>query len=319
MIMFLNLWSLWFWNRSYKNGFVWHDLSEDDLIYPAHGHDYILKGSELPENAFLDVGSPPPPTAAARRRNQSCGSIDIYSKSADVSTQTDDNRRRRRCRGEENDCKELHRVEIEISTPPSDSSPETLGTLIKANGQARHRPETMPAAIGAHRHDHIQRCRSSVLMQLISCGSLPFKDCGAGGGGQKTRAAPRGEGVKVKVEEKEYFSGSLVETKQREVPQMLKRSSSYSAADRWVLHLLYVSFSPTSYPLFFTPSLSVSDFCTVTSHDIFFCLHLILVFIIFGGTYIYFLHGNITPIKFFTVFVFFMPRTYLSFIVFCLH
>lgn len=33
--------------RSYKNGFVWHDLSEDDLILPVHGNEYVLKGSEL--------------------------------------------------------------------------------------------------------------------------------------------------------------------------------------------------------------------------------------------------------------------------------
>jgi hypothetical protein len=33
--------------RSYKNGYVWHDLSEDDLILPAHGSEYVLKGSEL--------------------------------------------------------------------------------------------------------------------------------------------------------------------------------------------------------------------------------------------------------------------------------
>jgi len=33
--------------RSYKNGFVWHDLCEDDIILPAHGSEYVLKGSEL--------------------------------------------------------------------------------------------------------------------------------------------------------------------------------------------------------------------------------------------------------------------------------
>ncbi|KAJ6810062.1 putative serine/arginine repetitive matrix protein 1 isoform X1 [Iris pallida] len=37
----------WSCKRSYKNGFVWHDLSEDDLILPAHGNEYVLKGSEL--------------------------------------------------------------------------------------------------------------------------------------------------------------------------------------------------------------------------------------------------------------------------------
>jgi hypothetical protein len=33
--------------RSYKNGFVWHDLLEDDLILPAIDDEYVLKGSEL--------------------------------------------------------------------------------------------------------------------------------------------------------------------------------------------------------------------------------------------------------------------------------
>jgi hypothetical protein len=37
--------------RSYKNGFVWHDLCEDDLILPAHGNEYVLKGSELFEES----------------------------------------------------------------------------------------------------------------------------------------------------------------------------------------------------------------------------------------------------------------------------
>ncbi|CAH2060324.1 unnamed protein product [Thlaspi arvense] len=37
----------WSSKRSYRNGFVWHDLSEDDLILPAHGNEYVLKGSEL--------------------------------------------------------------------------------------------------------------------------------------------------------------------------------------------------------------------------------------------------------------------------------
>ncbi|CAN6477000.1 unnamed protein product [Victoria cruziana] len=39
----------WSCKRSYKNGFVWHDLCGDDLIYPTNGTEYILKGSELLE------------------------------------------------------------------------------------------------------------------------------------------------------------------------------------------------------------------------------------------------------------------------------
>lgn len=229
-------------SRSYKNGFVWHDLSENDLIYPAHAHDYILKGSHLPE---IDI-PPPPETQTAPRRNQSCSSVDfdynVYkpessNKSADVSTQTDDSRRR--CTqppdiAEQDDHRELHRVVIEVSTPPSDSSPETLGTLMKAGGQVRGRSETTISS--SSRHQNIQRCKSSVLMQFISCGSMPFKDCGAGGGqgliGQHKMRAPRGgrtaESGRVKLEDKEYFSGSFVETKKREFPA-LKRSNSYNA------------------------------------------------------------------------------------------
>ncbi|PUZ37523.1 hypothetical protein GQ55_9G126600 [Panicum hallii var. hallii] len=37
----------WSCKRSYKNGFVWHDLTEDDLVLPATDGEYVLKGSEL--------------------------------------------------------------------------------------------------------------------------------------------------------------------------------------------------------------------------------------------------------------------------------
>lgn len=48
----------WSSKRSYKNGFVWHDLCEDDLIHPAHGSEYVLKGSELFEESSSDRLSP---------------------------------------------------------------------------------------------------------------------------------------------------------------------------------------------------------------------------------------------------------------------
>ncbi|KAK1260853.1 hypothetical protein QJS04_geneDACA002217 [Acorus gramineus] len=51
----------WSCKRSYKNGFVWHDLCEDDLILPCQGDEYVLKGSEL-----LDQ-SPPGKTETALR------------------------------------------------------------------------------------------------------------------------------------------------------------------------------------------------------------------------------------------------------------
>ncbi|XP_057727800.1 protein SOSEKI 3-like isoform X1 [Arachis stenosperma] len=52
--------SLYSWSckRSYKNGFVWHDLCQDDLILPAHGNEYVLKGSELFDESNSDRFSP---------------------------------------------------------------------------------------------------------------------------------------------------------------------------------------------------------------------------------------------------------------------
>ncbi|KAL8496514.1 hypothetical protein ACS0TY_020280 [Phlomoides rotata] len=37
----------WSCKRSYKNGYVWHDLCDNDIVHPAHGNDYILKGAEI--------------------------------------------------------------------------------------------------------------------------------------------------------------------------------------------------------------------------------------------------------------------------------
>ncbi|XP_050368312.1 protein SOSEKI 3 [Argentina anserina] len=48
----------WSSKRSYKNGYVWHDLSEDDVILPAHGDEYVLKGSEIFDESNSDRFSP---------------------------------------------------------------------------------------------------------------------------------------------------------------------------------------------------------------------------------------------------------------------
>ncbi|KAK9280636.1 hypothetical protein L1049_014332 [Liquidambar formosana] len=293
----------WSSKRSYKNGFVWHDLGENDFIYPAHGQEYVLKGSEL---LLLDGPSNPKshdaassssknlpethktgddsdfPMVVSRRRNQSWSSIDLHEykvyksesagessgkAGADASTQTDDKRRRRRAvavREEEeqvektpepnrNQSVELSREEI--SPPPSDSSPETLESLMKADGR-------LVLCTGDGNEDGLNRTAdisssgrmkaSSVLMQLISCGSISFKDCGATAvkdqgfsllshyKARLPRGARNQEGKEiealmenpsfagVRLEDKEYFSGSLIETK-RDVFPSLKRSSSYNA------------------------------------------------------------------------------------------
>ncbi|XP_038893572.1 protein UPSTREAM OF FLC [Benincasa hispida] len=285
----------WSSKRSYKNGFVWHDLSENDFIYPLHGKEYVLKGSELLHSSLecRVQGSEssrslrPPPEIhklgsedsdspiLSRRRNQSWSSVDFHeykvyktdsssdssakAAAADASTQTEEKHRRRRraAREEEKETEEINptaSTELsreEISPPPSDSSPETLESLMKADGRliisegakVNRTAESFPSG---------RMKASAVLMQLISCGSISFKDCGATSmddqelalvGSCKPRALHGGgkEGARgtsmeivgfsgVRLEEKEYFSGSLIETqKVKEAPIGLKRSSSYNA------------------------------------------------------------------------------------------
>ncbi|XP_071737891.1 protein SOSEKI 5 [Rutidosis leptorrhynchoides] len=281
----------WSSKRSYKSGFVWHDLSENDYIYPVQGQEYVLKGSELvvtgggplisktlsPESEKSGDDDFP---VVRRRRNQSWSAIDLHEYkvsagklAADASTQTDDKFRRRRSMIKEieeeeenenesyreNESSELSREEI--SSPPSDSSPETLESLMKADGNVILRPVIEDDKNGKSNPTVENKVKSSsVLMQLISCGSISFRDCGPGAYGKdnpgfslishyKSRMLPRGVGSKgigdetvedavvlrknrgikkpIVTENKEYFSGSLIETK-KEVFPAIKRSNSYT-------------------------------------------------------------------------------------------
>ncbi|KAK1428753.1 hypothetical protein QVD17_17593 [Tagetes erecta] len=294
----------WSSKRSYKTGFVWHDLSENDFIYPAHGHEYILKGSELFDghDASFQSKSDESPLSSSKksssetlkstdefelsigrsRRNQSWSAIDlqdykVYSNessavrlAADASTQTDSSRNHQRAIinevEEEDKQSESYLSRDEISPPPSDSSTETLESLMKSD-KLILRSETNvdnPTVGGKTK-------ASTVLMQLISCGSISFRDCGPGkpnlnsdqdgyktsyfvSKGNMPKMLTRGDvddhveedageekgengvvlmgkckGKKVMViEDKEYFSGSLIETKKDKFPA-LKRSNSYNA------------------------------------------------------------------------------------------
>ncbi|XP_051228654.1 protein SOSEKI 5 [Lolium perenne] len=286
----------WSSKRSYKNGYVWHDLTPDDPVHPANGNEYVIKGSELLR--LLPVLAPPrprdgsassssstsscdpsktrPPAAsgrAARRKNWSSFDLGEYrvaavsrgadALAADAATQTDERRGPRRGRtAAAAEQEAAARTELgidEISPPPSSSSPDTLETLIQHDARlalASAAP-TQPAAgaeVGVISGGRMRA--STVLMQLISCGSIPAPAKRDGG---PARRLPRGRsdlssstgtgtaadgfsgsmsGVGVSME-REYFSGSLVETKKTTARDdragvggelgALRRSSSYNA------------------------------------------------------------------------------------------
>ncbi|CAH8267601.1 unnamed protein product [Arabidopsis lyrata] len=241
--------SLYSWSskRTYKNGFVWHDLSEEDFIFPVHGQEYVLKGSQI-----LDLdnnsGKESNFSAVTHRRNQSWSSIDHYKASTestrklatDASTQTDDRRRRKSPAKEVDEVNEITELsKEEITSPPqSDTSPETLESLMKADGRLILFPEDQEL------NGTVEKMRpSAVLMQLISCGAMSFKKCGPTlrNGNTSSRVEWRTGNYRleraekelrsfgrVNLEEKEYFSGSLIDesSSKKELVPALKRSSS---------------------------------------------------------------------------------------------
>ncbi|CAH9075015.1 unnamed protein product [Cuscuta europaea] len=106
--------------RRYKNGFVWQDLEEDDLIYPTHDHEYILKGSELRDEALTPPREDCELPAARSRDKPLLGIEDVKEEAEEILSQS---QRTELSRGE-------------ISPPPqSGSSPETLERLLKADGR----------------------------------------------------------------------------------------------------------------------------------------------------------------------------------------
>nr|XP_016508473.1 PREDICTED: protein UPSTREAM OF FLC-like [Nicotiana tabacum] len=297
----------WSAKRSYRNGFVWQDLTEHDFIYPAQGQEYILKGSQLLDSALPSqpdeiacsgLRNPAPEVrkisedrefpAIPRRRNQSWTSSDFHEyrvykaestgeligrASSDASTQTDDRRRRRRAMRiveedeklredrtvepdvvEKNQKRSMELKRGEISPPQSDSSSEMLETLMKADRRVILRPDTISEdpTVNIQSSGKSNKA-SSVLKQLLSWGSMSFK-CGPGYGkenrfsiiSQYKSRLPRVRGSNqvekdvespmveyhgseeiIKLEDKEYFSGSLIEIKKQKIPA-LKRSSSYN-------------------------------------------------------------------------------------------
>ncbi|KAG2723682.1 hypothetical protein I3760_02G180800 [Carya illinoinensis] len=194
---------LYSWS-SKRNGFVWQDLSKNEVIYPCHGHEYILKGSQLLETSLSfrsyerassssstskistetnssSVDSNVP--AILRKKNRSWSSFEdlreyqVYKaktaaefaeKAANAATQTEDHKERPRGK----DIEEMGGSgETKPSAEESKSSLEKC-SKINDNGSADLGNPTVE-------HGRLPSGRmkaSTVLMQLIGCGSRRIKD-----------------------------------------------------------------------------------------------------------------------------------------------
>lgn len=186
--------------RSYKNGYVWQDLSENDFINPCHGTEYVLKGSKILEHSSSvrscetmssssaakksyesssssseNSNSP----ATVRRKNHSWSSTSddvseykIYKSmnSINASTQTNDGQRQRRLKIEE-----VESSRGEVSPRPLDFSSDAIESSksrVHLDRSADIRDQT------ADNDRPSGRIKASmVLKQLITCGSRRDEDC----------------------------------------------------------------------------------------------------------------------------------------------
>ncbi|XP_022136668.1 protein UPSTREAM OF FLC [Momordica charantia] len=69
----------WSCKRSYKCGYVWNDLSENDVVYPADavGAEYVLKGSQLLHHSSELVTESAPSRSSVLLQFIACGSSSV--------------------------------------------------------------------------------------------------------------------------------------------------------------------------------------------------------------------------------------------------
>ncbi|KAK4485950.1 hypothetical protein RD792_008602 [Penstemon davidsonii] len=292
--------SLYSWSckRSYKNGYVWNDLGENDAIYPSEGPEYVLKGSELNEGCsekllHLQVNNIPhgnnqpmykpltqkhrPEPEQMMRNHQNEEKTEYAEEEEEEEEETEEYEEiripcsRRRSRGVSTDeykIEEFKQQETQknnipteitadsnsFSSPPSTTSSTTLSD--KANN------DNGPDLVGSEP----MLSRNSMLFSLIACGgsasfrkSVPPPPCTAArkseSGGNLRKGVVCKAAAKVVVEEdedmigcmsenprfgnlqaeeKEYFSGSIVDSMSTEeklrlnIQSGLKKSNSYN-------------------------------------------------------------------------------------------
>ncbi|GER40255.1 hypothetical protein STAS_16910 [Striga asiatica] len=275
--------SLYSWSckRSYKNGYVWNDLTENDVIYPSEGAEYVLKGSELmvedkvQQQQHLQLG----PLSTLQSPN-------LQPKHASKRHEEFVNRNCQRHRGitEQQENIDEDDDEYEEEIPPTiEAFNQTPGAhknncqselAIPNGGGASLSPPSATSSTGSEKNggrpgggDPVGAepllSRNSMLLSLIACGgSASFRKAApppttpprrSGGGVDLRREAVRRAAATedetaammigcmsenprfggVTVEEKEYYSGSIVEAManvrvETEAAGGLKKSASHN-------------------------------------------------------------------------------------------
>ncbi|KAK9153337.1 hypothetical protein Sjap_000817 [Stephania japonica] len=122
----------WSFKRRYKNGYVWQDLIDDDLISPISDNEYVLKGSEVSslsvtQDHHSNPSKPTPSTSESKNQEETIktniedieGSPNKSSSSPGDSSTTEDN----------SSSTTTTSFEFETSTVTDDSFKTNSGTV----------------------------------------------------------------------------------------------------------------------------------------------------------------------------------------------
>ncbi|PIN17966.1 hypothetical protein CDL12_09371 [Handroanthus impetiginosus] len=261
--------SLYSWSckRSYKNGYVWNDLAENDVIFPSEGAEYVLKGSELllsncnepwisDKLHHLQINSdvqelhlvPKGKFLTSKQEEQEYEVKTEYT-TCSRGVSTDEIQESKQKQTPKNTPNELILESNSFSSPPSTTSSSTLSdgdpvgnepmlsrnsmlfSLIACGGSGSFRknaPPGLPPCAAARKS-----CSGGNLHKGVVC-----KEAAAAAAAKEEEEMIRymSENPRfgnLQAEEKEYFSGSIVERmnyeeKRTGVGNGLKRSSSYN-------------------------------------------------------------------------------------------
>ncbi|KAM0054533.1 putative protein SOSEKI [Helianthus debilis subsp. tardiflorus] len=249
--------SLYSWSckRMYKNGYVWNDLGENDVILPSEGQEYVLKASQLvfhSPDKHMHVNDEPQMHVAKRKPMTPKRHTEFNEEELDFEE------KRINYTNPQSKCSS--RGIIHISTTLSPPSPPPSTTSGDSNNTSKRFEDGDP---------YPTLTRNSMLLHLMACGgSLGFKgksdnnnniinqatnvaaarkSCSSSGSLHKGVVCKKAATVavedeiccmsenprfgKMQAEEREYFSGSIVEAMAEErvqVEPMLNKSSSYN-------------------------------------------------------------------------------------------
>ncbi|KAI3665005.1 hypothetical protein L6452_43621 [Arctium lappa] len=251
--------SLYSWSckRMYKNGYVWNDLGENDVICPSEGEEFVLKASQLVhQSAEAQMGVRKSKQMTPKRHTEfNQEELEIEEKRTNAPS---------RCSRDV--IISTHEIELHLKptmattlSPPS--PPPSLSTTSGESNSTSKRFEDGDPYNPA-------LTRNSVLLHLMACGgSMGFKakpdhhqppnntvaarksSSSSSSSLHKSVLSKQAAVVEDEIccmsenprfgslqrEEREYFSGSIVETMAEErvqVEPMLNKSSSYKEERR---------------------------------------------------------------------------------------